>query len=285
MSLCGIKLEMSSSRHPQTDGSSEIMNRMVENYLRCYCSYHQKDWDELLASAEFAHNSAVSDEFGTSPFEVDLGWNPSWTVLTSSESAIETLAEFKCRLKISLDDAKYAYQVSKARTSLNHKPHSYKVGDKLWIKKCLFEDAYAKSQKSDKLSAKRFGTFHVKKLIGKNAVKLELPSHLKIHDVIHVIHTTPFFEQPPEISAPVPPRPDLVPAVEREEYIIDRILQRRKRGRGYQFLTLMKGSPAHDAEWQPTADFVDRDGTMTEPFAKYIKENKLLPHLYAGDED
>ncbi len=31
MALCGVKLKMYSSRHPQTDGNSEIMNRMVEN--------------------------------------------------------------------------------------------------------------------------------------------------------------------------------------------------------------------------------------------------------------
>jgi hypothetical protein len=31
MELCGITLKMSTSRHPQTDGSSEIMNRMIEN--------------------------------------------------------------------------------------------------------------------------------------------------------------------------------------------------------------------------------------------------------------
>ncbi len=63
MELCGIKLKMSSSRHPQTDGASEAMNRMVENYLRCYCSYHQNDWSEPLSSAGFAYNSAVSDDF------------------------------------------------------------------------------------------------------------------------------------------------------------------------------------------------------------------------------
>ena len=62
MGLLGIKLKMSTSRHPQTDGSSEVMNRMVENYLRCYCSYRQDDWADLLPSAEFAYNSALSEE-------------------------------------------------------------------------------------------------------------------------------------------------------------------------------------------------------------------------------
>jgi hypothetical protein len=41
MELCGIKLKKSTSRHRQMDGSSEIMNRMIENYLRCYCCYRQ----------------------------------------------------------------------------------------------------------------------------------------------------------------------------------------------------------------------------------------------------
>ena len=73
MELCGVQLKMSSSRHPQTDGASEIMNRMVENYLRCYCSYHQDDWDELLPAAEFAYNSAVTEDLGMSPLEMDIG--------------------------------------------------------------------------------------------------------------------------------------------------------------------------------------------------------------------
>ena len=72
---------------------------------------------------------------------------------------------------------------------LKYKPHMYKVGDKLWINKALFKDAYSKSQASDKLSAKRFGPFKVTKLIGKNAVELELPDHVKIHKVVNIMHT------------------------------------------------------------------------------------------------
>ena len=69
MNICGVNLKMSTSSHPQTDGSSEIMNRMVENYLRCYCNFHQDNWDELLPSAEFAYNSSLSEDLGKSPFE------------------------------------------------------------------------------------------------------------------------------------------------------------------------------------------------------------------------
>jgi hypothetical protein len=100
MDLYGIKLKMSTSRHPQTDGSSEIMNRMLENYLRCYCSYRQDDWAELLPSAEFAYNSALSEDLGVSPFEVDLGWCPRspLDMLSGSRSSLERVEDFKAAL-------------------------------------------------------------------------------------------------------------------------------------------------------------------------------------------
>lgn len=60
LDLCGIKLKMSTSRHAQTDGASEVVNRMIGNYLRCYISYPQNDWDGFLPTAEFAYNSAVN---------------------------------------------------------------------------------------------------------------------------------------------------------------------------------------------------------------------------------
>lgn len=74
--LCGIKLKMSTSRHPQTDGGAEIMNRMIGNYLRCYCARNQRNWDDLLTAAEFAYNTATVESMGMTPFEADIGWNP-----------------------------------------------------------------------------------------------------------------------------------------------------------------------------------------------------------------
>ena len=64
---------MSTSYYPQTDGASEEMNRMVENYLRCNCSLNQDSWEVLLASAEFVYSSVKSTDLGVSPFEMDLG--------------------------------------------------------------------------------------------------------------------------------------------------------------------------------------------------------------------
>ena len=133
MELYGVKLKMFSSRHPQIDGSSEFINRMVENYLRCYCNCHQNDWDELLLEAQFAYDSAVSEYLGMAPFEIDLGWNPKspLDLVWSSSAFSEKVSQFKDRLKIVLSDAKFAYKLAKAdqsaRSILKYKPYFYKL--------------------------------------------------------------------------------------------------------------------------------------------------------------
>ena len=52
-----VQLKMSTAYHPQTDGQTEVMNRVLEDYLRRYTRSSQDQWDELLAMAEFAMNN------------------------------------------------------------------------------------------------------------------------------------------------------------------------------------------------------------------------------------
>jgi len=68
---------------------------------------------------------------GISPFEMDLGWNPKspLDVISGREETHAALQEFKNNLKESLEDAVYAYKISKAgqsaRSSLKYKPHTW----------------------------------------------------------------------------------------------------------------------------------------------------------------
>ena len=49
----GISLKLSSAYHPQTDGQTERVNQILEQYLRCSVSYQQDDWVNILSLAEF----------------------------------------------------------------------------------------------------------------------------------------------------------------------------------------------------------------------------------------
>ena len=173
--------------------------------------------------------------------------------ISSSESSVDSIDSLRKNLKHSLEDAQFSYKFAKAKqaseSSMKYKSPNYEVGSKLWINKSLIRDAYSKSQESDKLSSRRIGPFTVKEIIGRNTVRLDLPDHFKIHPKVHVSHTVPFMEQPKDISQPVAPRPEPLPTIHGDEYVVDKILKHRKRGRGYQFLTLMKYYPNHDAKW------------------------------------
>ena len=49
-----VTCNLSSGYHPQTDGQAEQTNQTLEQYLRCFLSYHQDDWVDILHLAEFA---------------------------------------------------------------------------------------------------------------------------------------------------------------------------------------------------------------------------------------
>jgi len=63
-----IKTRLSTSYYPQTDGQTERMNQELEQYLRFFIDYRQKDWPEWLASAEFVVNNKMHLTTKISPF-------------------------------------------------------------------------------------------------------------------------------------------------------------------------------------------------------------------------
>ena len=65
----GTQLCMSSSYHPQTDGQSEVVNRTLEQYLRCFAGKQPRKWVEWIPWAEFSYNTSNHSSTKITPFE------------------------------------------------------------------------------------------------------------------------------------------------------------------------------------------------------------------------
>ncbi len=61
------RMALSSSHHPQHDGQTEIVNKMLESMLRAYTSEDRNSWAEWLHLLEFTYNSHVHASTGTTP--------------------------------------------------------------------------------------------------------------------------------------------------------------------------------------------------------------------------
>ncbi|KAG3223027.1 hypothetical protein PC129_g6265 [Phytophthora cactorum] len=74
--MIGTRLDMSTADHPQTDGQTERVNRVVEDILRSVCAEAPRRWSEVLPLVEFALNNAVHASTGFTPFYVNGLANP-----------------------------------------------------------------------------------------------------------------------------------------------------------------------------------------------------------------
>ena len=70
------KLLFSTTCHPQTDGQTEVVNRILSTMLRAILKQNLKMWEECLPHVEFAYNRVEHSTTKVSPFQVVYGFNP-----------------------------------------------------------------------------------------------------------------------------------------------------------------------------------------------------------------
>jgi hypothetical protein len=56
--LLGTQLHLNTAYHPQTDGQTDIVNKCLETYLRCFASDRQHQWAQWLPLDEWWYNTS-----------------------------------------------------------------------------------------------------------------------------------------------------------------------------------------------------------------------------------
>ncbi|CAJ2656973.1 unnamed protein product [Trifolium pratense] len=189
--LQGTKLKMSSAYHPETDGQTEVINRCLESYLRCFASDHPKSWSCWVAWAEYWYNSTFHISIGQTPFEVVYGRKPPPLLrFLSNETKVAAVAlelserdEAISQLKLHLIRAQeqMAIYANKKRRDV-----SFAVGEWVFLKLRPHRQHYVVRRMHQKLAARFYGPFEIIEKVGVVAYKLNLPSESKIHPVFHI---------------------------------------------------------------------------------------------------
>ena len=131
-----VEIKLSSAYHPQTDGQTERVNQVLEQYLRCSINYHQDNWIDLLPLAEFAYNNTIQDSTKQTPFFANSGHHPrfdQFQLCTSKNPAAEDLAtqllEIQKDMKTKLLEAQECQKRNADKSRKHHPP--IRVGDKV----------------------------------------------------------------------------------------------------------------------------------------------------------
>ncbi len=88
--LMRITQRLSTAYHPETDGSTERMNQVAQQYLRTFVAYMQADWSLLLPIAMLAVNNRQARSTGMSPFYMTHGYHISPIELEADTQLRET---------------------------------------------------------------------------------------------------------------------------------------------------------------------------------------------------
>ena len=167
--LVGTEQKMSTSFHPQTDGQTECINALMEQYLQGYCNYQQDNWTELLTLAEFSYNNTFSTTTGMTPFRAMYGINPHYTINPNPDTKISTPAVIQeyaddlAKLDSCLSSEMTWAQASHSEQEDKHRILALKleVGDQVWLLRRNLKTTWP----STKLDYKRLGKFKIIKKV------------------------------------------------------------------------------------------------------------------------
>jgi len=258
--ILGIKQNISTAYHPQTDGQSERTNQSLEQYLRIVCRQDQHAWAEWLPLAQYVRNSWPSSTTKKTPYELILRYTPNIhqpnrvTSVPGITKRLEQIKEHRLAVQHTLKQAQ-----QRLIKETKYKP--FNEGDKVWLEGTHLRLPYD----TMKLAPRRYGPFEVAAKISDIAYRLKLPDMWKIHNVFHASLLTPYKEMDKHRPNFLEPPPDLIDG--EEEWEIEKILRHRMYWKKKQYLIQWKGyTPAHDS-------WIDESGLHTpELLANYKKQ-------------
>ena len=283
----GIRIRLSTSFHPETDGGTERANAQVEIYIRAYCNYQQDDWDEWLPLCEFVINNTPSNATKLTPFFAAYGYDPrsgleapvqpnqdaSRHEITETRKA-NSMADFMTnREKICYNEIRHAsatYEYFKNKHRLGSP--NYKVGDWVWLNLKNIKT----TRPSKKFDCKFAGKFKILQVLDHDDYKLELPTSMHCHPVFHTNLLLPAY--PPSDRMFPNQNDSQPPPVNIEEndgvYTLDEVVDSRFNKVTKRFDYKVKWEGYYLPTWEPLQFLHNAKSAVDEFHQKYPRKPK-----------
>lgn len=265
----GVKLQMSTAFHPQTDGRSERTNKTAVQVLRNLVSRSQQDWVGQLGVAEYALNAMENSATGKSAFELVLGFVPRIAPVMGEGSDVPAVEEMLEKREMELQAARDSMAAAKVRgaeqsNKKRGEEPEWEVGDLVMVdtkdRRARLKEGHGgggvKTRRAAKFLPRWDGPYAITEVFpSQSQYRVQLSPEDKSHNMFHVEKLKAYVPNDPSFfPSREPPRPDPILVNDEEEFFVEAIIDEKGRGARRKFLVHWRGYPSSDDSWLPLAE-------------------------------
>jgi len=153
----GVKLCYSTAYHPQSDGQTEVVNKCLENYLRCMIGTSPTQWVKWLPLAEWWYNTNYYIATKYTPYEIIYSHPPPLHIpYIAKDSPVEAVDAFLSKREHMLVTIKKNLQDAQNRMVQLANKHrgerSFAIGDMVYVKLQPYRQKTLAHHQSQKLA-------------------------------------------------------------------------------------------------------------------------------------